>query len=120
MDSGAVEVVNAGAANGGEKMAVPVTTTNTTTNATLGSPPASAIAAAAAAAAAAAKNDDNNDKDDDGVDLDVLHHPVRDLRRMLDASADCLAGRCRCCARQVHADVGARQAEGGGADLPGR
>ena len=59
-------------------------TTNATTNATPESPPASAVAAAAA-------NDDNDDDDDDGVDLGALRRRVRDLRRMLDASANRLA-----------------------------
>ncbi len=74
-------------------MAVPAMTTNATTNATPGSPPAStvAVAAVAVAAAAAATNNDNNDNDDDGVDLDALCRRIRDLRRMLDASANRLA-----------------------------
>ena len=74
-------------------MAVPATTMNTTTNATLGSPPASAVATAAAAAANDDDNDDNNndDNDDDGVNLDALCCRVRNLCRMLDASADSLA-----------------------------
>ncbi len=81
--------MNAGAAKGQEEMTVPAMMTNATTNATQGSPPASAVAAAAAAA----NNDnDNNDDDvDDGVDLDALRCRVRDLRRMLDASANRLA-----------------------------
>ncbi len=66
-------------------MAVLAMTTNATTNATPGSPPASAVAVAAAATAA---NDDNDDNDDDGVDLEALRRPVRDLRRMLDGSAN--------------------------------
>ncbi len=70
-------------------MAVPAMTTSATTNATPGSPPASTIAVAAAAAAAA--NDNNDDDDDDSVDLDALRRRVRGLRRMLDASANCLA-----------------------------
>ncbi len=87
MDLGAVELVNAGAAKGREEMAVPAMTTNATTNAMPGSPPASA--AAAAAAAANDNNNDNDNDDDDGVDLDALR--FRDLRRMLDASANRLA-----------------------------
>ena len=86
VDSGAVELVNAGAAKGREEMAVPAMTTNATTNATPGSPPASAVAAAANAA-----NDENNDDDDNSVDLDALRRRVHDLRRMLDASANRLA-----------------------------
>jgi hypothetical protein len=82
----AVKLVNAGAAKGQERMAVLATTTNATTNATPGSPPASTVAAATATAA----NDDDDNKDD-GVDLDMPCHRVRDLRRMLDASAYCLA-----------------------------
>ncbi len=69
-------------------MAVPAMTTNGTTNATLGSPPASAVAVVAAAAAA---NDDNDNNDEDGVDLDALRRRIRDLRRMLDTSANRLA-----------------------------
>ena len=89
--------MNAGAAKGREEIAVPATTTNTTTNATQGSPPASAVAFATAvtatAVAAAATNNDNNGNDDNnnGVDLDALRRRVRDLHRMLHASADCLA-----------------------------
>ena len=71
-------------------MAVLATTMNATTNATPGSPLASAVAAAAAA-----NNDnddnDNDDVEDNNVDLDTLRCRVRNLRRMLDASADCLA-----------------------------
>ncbi len=78
--------MNAGAAKGREEMVDPAMTTNATTNATPGSPPASTVATAAAAA-----NDDNDDDDDDGVDLDALRRRVRDLRRMLDASANRLA-----------------------------
>ncbi len=101
MDSGAVELVNAGAAKGQEEMAVPAMTTNVRTNATPGSPPASTVAAAAAAAnddndnnEDNDNNDDNNDNDDndnDGVNLDALRRRVRNLRRMLDASANRLA-----------------------------
>ena len=80
--------MNAGAAKGQEEMAVPAMTTNATTNATPGSPSASAVAVVAAAAAT---NDDNDDDDDDGVDLDALRRRIRDLRRMLDASANRLA-----------------------------
>jgi hypothetical protein len=92
VDSGAVELVNAGAAKGREEMAVPAMTRNMATNATPGSPPASAIAAAANN-----DNNDNNDNDDNddndgnGVNLDALCRRVRDLRRMLNASANCLA-----------------------------
>ncbi len=78
----------AGAAKGREEMAVLAMTTNAMTNATPGSPPASAVAIAAAAAAA---NDDNEDDDDNGVNLDALRRRIRDLRCMLDASANCLA-----------------------------
>ena len=70
-------------------MAVPAMTVNVTTNAMQGSPPASAVAAAAAAAND--DNDDNDNDDDDGIDLDALCRRVRDLRPMLDASADCRA-----------------------------
>ena len=70
-------------------MAVPAMTTNAATNATPGSPPASAVATAAAAANG--DNDDNDDDDDDGVNLDALCRRVRDLHRMLDVSANCLA-----------------------------
>ncbi len=88
--------MNAGVAKGQEEMAVSATTMNTTTNATPGNPPASAVAAAAAAAAAANNNDDNdnddnNDNDNDGIDLDALCRRVRNLRCMLDASANRLA-----------------------------
>ena len=76
-------------------MAVPATMKNATTNATPGSPPASAIAVAAAAAAAADNDDgnngDNEDNNNDSVNLDTLCRRVRDLRPMLDASADRLA-----------------------------
>ncbi len=73
-------------------------TTNATTNATPGFPPDSAVVAAAAATATADNNnndndnnDDDNDNDnDDGVDLNALCRCVRDLRRMLDASTNCL------------------------------
>ncbi len=69
-------------------MAVPAMTTNGTTNATPGSPPASAVAVAAAATAT---NDDNDNNDEDGVNLDALRRRIRDLCRMLDASANRLA-----------------------------
>ncbi len=75
--------MNAGAA---KEMAVPAMTTNATTNVTPGSPPVSSVAVATAAAIAA-----NDDDDDDGVNLNALCHRVRDLRRMLDASANRLA-----------------------------
>ena len=84
--------MNAGTAKGREETAVPAMTTNATINAIPGSPPASAVAVVAAAAAANDNNDENNDDDDDeGVDLDALRRRVHDLRRMLDASANCLA-----------------------------
>ena len=88
-DLAAVKLVNVGAAKGQEEMAVPATTTNVATNATPGTPPASAVAAATADNAAA--DEDSNDDNDNGVDLDALCHRVRDLRRMLDASANRLA-----------------------------
>ncbi len=89
VDLGAVQLVNAGAAKGQEEMAVPAMMMNATTNVTRGSPPASAVPAAAAAANAA--NDDNDNNDNDGINLDALRRRVRDLRRMLDTSANRLA-----------------------------
>ena len=87
-DSGAVKLVNAGAAKGREEMAVLMTMMNATTNAMPGSPPASA----SASAAAATNNNDNNDNNNDnGFNLDALRRRVRALRRMLDASANRLA-----------------------------
>jgi hypothetical protein len=79
-DSGANELVNAGAAKGQEEMAVPAMTTNATRNATPGSPPASA------AANNATNNDDNDEDDNNGINLDALRRRVRDLRHMLNGS----------------------------------
>ena len=92
--------MNAGATKGREEVAVPATTTNAKANAMPGSPPASAVAAATAADDN--DNDDNNDDDDNNNDdnddddndnnnLDALCRRVCNLRRMLNASTDCLA-----------------------------